>query len=1060
MKKRIMSLLLAMVMTVSLLPGVAGAAKVENFSDVSKDAWYYSYVDFVADKGYFVGTSDTTFSPEMTMTRAMFVVVMAALEGVKVDNNVAPFADVPANTWYSGAVAWAAENGVIAGIGDNKFAPDAEITREQMAVIMNAYINWHSKKHGEDQREKAKIDNFLDKASVSSWAVEAVDNCRAWGLIVGAPDGNFYPQNNATRAEVATVVYNLAWMVLGGGGGGSRPSKPEPKPEPPVDPEYTDYIYEAVKSIVGTLESGAATLGFYADVELAEEPVDNTRPLTIAYETGVSRDAIKEIVKTSVKEVIKLVNGETEMISVEEIKDIVVEVYAAFGETPSVESSKEIAKEIYAEVTEYGNSIWANLRDEDNKYYTGDITVSVGNASAVIEIGTTAGMSNKVKNAAKLSVAFALEMYQSLKSHTEFTDEIVLSAVVTVEFSDNLTNDYEKHTDNFPYVYPVTFELGLSTDGLVEYRYDNGHDILFAIPPRVVNMYEDYANKAIDKVLGSDMLKNYAQEKFGIDLDAVMNDAVETLKTSGALDELVATIEGVAPGVDAEQLVEGAMNQWIRDNYTKSNNLMNFVLNGEANFNNSALYQVVSVVAGSASDVIDEKMADLDLEGIKTKLTDASTTLNRLEAGFYAAIDQARAEAEAKLAEELAKVEAKAYAQLDEELAKAEAKAYAELNAEVLAPLQAVVDAKQAAYDAKPTLKNKNALNKAKDNYAQAVIEVDAQVEALVNDARDQGEAMIDEQMIEVEAQGRVLIEETIEAELANMSYIFDAIADGKALIADAQNAVDKLEFALTQSTPDTLIDNLKAVSVALKAIDTEKAESLTQIAAGQFNLDLSMLDSAAATVDGLVAQLEGYDPALKPFIIAVICDALKSKTDDPAPVYAVPGTEAYKAMTDYVDAMIAENAVAAREKYLATMGESAAEMQKYLDTVSNLLATFRDYDKLAEISFADLAKVLKSAQVTGLVASLEQDSLVNKATNLIAKLPAKASVKLGAFEISEAALAEVQAAETAAEACVALAGVLEQAPTMCLKSFEDGETLTVAYGSHDASLGLYIVVR
>ena len=79
MKKRIMSLLLAMVMTVSLLPSAVMAADVEKFSDVSKDAWYYKYVDFVADEGYFVGTSDTTFSPEMTMTRAMFVVVMAIL---------------------------------------------------------------------------------------------------------------------------------------------------------------------------------------------------------------------------------------------------------------------------------------------------------------------------------------------------------------------------------------------------------------------------------------------------------------------------------------------------------------------------------------------------------------------------------------------------------------------------------------------------------------------------------------------------------------------------------------------------------------------------------------------------------------------------------------------------------------------------------------------------------------------------------------------------------------------------------------------------------------------
>lgn len=221
-KQRILSFLLAMVMTVSLLPGTALAAKTEDFTDVSKSDWFYKYVDFVTDEEYFVGTSETTFSPEMSMTRAMFVVVLAALEGAKVDNNVAPFADVPAGTWYSGAVKWAADNGVVAGIGDNKFGPDMAISREQMAVMMDAYVDWHSEKHGEDHKLKAQVTGFGDSAKIASWAVEAVENCRTWGLIAGAPDGNYYPQNTATRAEVATVIYNLAWLVYGGGGGSSH----------------------------------------------------------------------------------------------------------------------------------------------------------------------------------------------------------------------------------------------------------------------------------------------------------------------------------------------------------------------------------------------------------------------------------------------------------------------------------------------------------------------------------------------------------------------------------------------------------------------------------------------------------------------------------------------------------------------------------------------------------------------------------------------------------------------------------------------------------------------
>ena len=219
-KQRILSFLLALVMTVSLLPGTALAAKTEDFTDVSKSDWFYKYVDFVTDEEYFVGTSETTFSPEMSMTRAMFVVVLAALEGAKVDNNVAPFADVPAGTWYSGAVKWAADNGVVAGVGDNKFAPDTAISREQMAAMMDAYVDWHSAKHGESHKLKAQVKGFGDSAKIASWATEAVENCRVWGLIAGAPDGNYYPQNTATRAEVATVIYNLAWLVYGGGGGG------------------------------------------------------------------------------------------------------------------------------------------------------------------------------------------------------------------------------------------------------------------------------------------------------------------------------------------------------------------------------------------------------------------------------------------------------------------------------------------------------------------------------------------------------------------------------------------------------------------------------------------------------------------------------------------------------------------------------------------------------------------------------------------------------------------------------------------------------------------------
>lgn len=222
-KQRMLSLLLAFCLIASLIPGAALAAGAGDFADVKEGDWYYPYVDFVASKGYFVGTGKNTFSPGGTMTRAMFVAVLARMDGADTPNNVSPFSDVAAGEWYAGAVKWAAENGLVAGVGNNRFNPNGEINREQMCVIMNQFIDYYGKKTGQAHKAEGSADAFPDAAQVSSYAVQAVNNCRRYGLIVGCGDGTFRPQNNATRAEVATVIYKLDWLVkssTGGGGGG------------------------------------------------------------------------------------------------------------------------------------------------------------------------------------------------------------------------------------------------------------------------------------------------------------------------------------------------------------------------------------------------------------------------------------------------------------------------------------------------------------------------------------------------------------------------------------------------------------------------------------------------------------------------------------------------------------------------------------------------------------------------------------------------------------------------------------------------------------------------
>ena len=237
MKKKLMSLMLTVVMLCSMLVGTAGAVDIESFSDVQSSDWFYQYVDFVTSNEYFVGTSDTTFEPNLTMTRAMFVVVMARMDGAEVNNDVSSFSDVPVGTWYTGAVTWATENDLVLGVGNNQFDPNGAITREQMCVLMDRFVDYYGEKTGQTHETVEEPEEFPDADQISEYAVEAVNNCHQYGLITGFEDGTLRPKEHSTRAQVAAVIYRLSWFVDqggtdqpggttggGGGGGGVTPS--------------------------------------------------------------------------------------------------------------------------------------------------------------------------------------------------------------------------------------------------------------------------------------------------------------------------------------------------------------------------------------------------------------------------------------------------------------------------------------------------------------------------------------------------------------------------------------------------------------------------------------------------------------------------------------------------------------------------------------------------------------------------------------------------------------------------------------------------------------------
>ena len=114
------------------------------FYDVEKDDWYYDSVSKAYHQGWINGTGDGIFEPEGNMTRAMFVTILYRVEGQPQTNNALNFDDVAENAYYTEAVGWASENGIIAGVSDTEFAPEKHITREEMAAVMGRYADYRA----------------------------------------------------------------------------------------------------------------------------------------------------------------------------------------------------------------------------------------------------------------------------------------------------------------------------------------------------------------------------------------------------------------------------------------------------------------------------------------------------------------------------------------------------------------------------------------------------------------------------------------------------------------------------------------------------------------------------------------------------------------------------------------------------------------------------------------------------------------------------------------------------------------------------------------------------
>ncbi|MBE6689343.1 MAG: S-layer homology domain-containing protein [Ruminococcaceae bacterium] len=184
----------------------------KDYTDIAGH-WGEGYINFVSDRALFGGTSPTEFSPDMTMTRGMFITVLGRMHGLdtsKYDGNTG-YGDVPATEYYAPYIQWAKKKGIMAGLSDVTFAPEDPITRATMAVVIKNYVD----NSGFKFTIYSETEGFNDLAGLDEATVNAINTVKNVGIVGGKGEGRFDPNGISTRAEVATVMERVIKAVLG-----------------------------------------------------------------------------------------------------------------------------------------------------------------------------------------------------------------------------------------------------------------------------------------------------------------------------------------------------------------------------------------------------------------------------------------------------------------------------------------------------------------------------------------------------------------------------------------------------------------------------------------------------------------------------------------------------------------------------------------------------------------------------------------------------------------------------------------------------------------------------
>ena len=183
----------------------------EPFLDVNEGDWFYDAVAYAYENGLMDGVGGNRFAPNSATTRAQLVTILYRMEGQPVVSGDLPFTDVEAGTWYTNAVVWAAQNGIVNGVGDDTFAPGNDLTREQLVTILYRY----AESKGYDVSASADLAGYPDGEEIQAYAREAMAWAVAENIIQGMEDDTLKPAGNASRAQIATILMRFCEGVAG-----------------------------------------------------------------------------------------------------------------------------------------------------------------------------------------------------------------------------------------------------------------------------------------------------------------------------------------------------------------------------------------------------------------------------------------------------------------------------------------------------------------------------------------------------------------------------------------------------------------------------------------------------------------------------------------------------------------------------------------------------------------------------------------------------------------------------------------------------------------------------